>query len=237
MSRLLRLPSPGVTLGLLALFVALSGNSYAQHAVSGAVKKITGQQIKDNTIKSRDVKNGSLLAKDFKRGQLPTGPAGVQGPVGPQGPAGPQGPKGESGQVLKAAPEGTTVTGVFGTLQSVPAAGALISSTVTFPYEFTDIATNSDHLVRPGQAAPPECPGTLDEPKAAPGHLCVYEGPGTIGVTPASTVSLADPSRLGSGSLEKGFLVVATADAPRGPARLAGIGGSWAVTTVARDSG
>jgi hypothetical protein len=42
----------------------------------------------------------SLLARDFKAGQLPVGPQGdrgAQGPIGPQGPVGPQGLQGERG--------------------------------------------------------------------------------------------------------------------------------------------
>lgn len=66
--------------GYLALFIALGGTSYA------ALKLPAG------SVTSREVKNRSLLAVDFKRGQLPRG---AQGRVGPVGPAGPQGPPGD----------------------------------------------------------------------------------------------------------------------------------------------
>ena len=67
-------------MGYLALFIALGGTSYA------ALKLPAG------SVTSREVKNRSLLAVDFKRGQLPHG---AQGRVGPVGPAGPQGPPGD----------------------------------------------------------------------------------------------------------------------------------------------
>src|SRR5689334_5441642 len=59
----------------LALLVALGGTGYA-------ATQITGKQIQNGSIKSVDVKDRSLLAKDFRSGQLPAGP---QGPKGDQG--------------------------------------------------------------------------------------------------------------------------------------------------------
>lgn len=85
----------------LALFLALGGTSYAALVV-------TGKNIRNNTVASADIRNGSLLRKDFKAGQLPgagtpgttvPGPAGAPGPggTGGGGAAGPQGAKGETG--------------------------------------------------------------------------------------------------------------------------------------------
>jgi hypothetical protein len=47
----------------IALFIALSGTSYA-------AVKITGKNIKNNTVTSRDIKNYSLQSKDLKKGIL-----------------------------------------------------------------------------------------------------------------------------------------------------------------------
>jgi hypothetical protein len=66
----------------IALFAALGGSSYA--AVS----------LPKNSVKSTQVKNGSLLAKDFKAGQLPQGPQGEKGAQGDAGAGGPAGPAG-----------------------------------------------------------------------------------------------------------------------------------------------
>ena len=73
----------------LALFIALGGTSYA------AIKLPKG------SVSTVQVKNRSLLAKDFKAGQLkrgPNGATGATGSQGAQGTAGPQGPKGDAGQ-------------------------------------------------------------------------------------------------------------------------------------------
>ena len=82
MSRIKKLPPPALVVAMIALFVAFSGTSYA------AVK------IARNSITSIHVKDRSLLAKDFKSGQIPRGPAGPAGAAGPAGPAGPTGPAG-----------------------------------------------------------------------------------------------------------------------------------------------
>jgi hypothetical protein len=88
-------PSHAVVVAYLALFVALGGSSYAAITVTGKNVKnssLTGKDIKNNSltgsdvkgIKSGDVSDGSLLAKDFKAGQLPSG---AQGPKGDKGDA------------------------------------------------------------------------------------------------------------------------------------------------------
>ncbi len=76
---------------LMALFVALSGGAYAltipKHSVGA-------KQLKKNAVTSSKVKDRSLLARDFKRGQLP---AGSTGPIGPAGPPGAPGQTGQPG--------------------------------------------------------------------------------------------------------------------------------------------
>jgi hypothetical protein len=76
-------------LALVALFVALGGTSYA--AARLPRDSVGTAQLKPNAVTSAKVKNRSLLAKDFKPGQLRPGPAGLRGPAGARGPAGPRG--------------------------------------------------------------------------------------------------------------------------------------------------
>src|SRR6478672_8674845 len=81
-------PSPAMVVASLALMIALGGTGYA-----------ASQALPRNSGTSIQVKDHSLLARDFKAGQLPrgaTGPAGPAGPAGPQGPAGPAGSGGSS---------------------------------------------------------------------------------------------------------------------------------------------
>ena len=79
-------------IGLLALFIALGGTSVA--AVGLAKNSVGAKQIKPGAVRSDEVRDRSLLAKDFRRGELPKGDQGPAGAQGPQGLAGPQGPAG-----------------------------------------------------------------------------------------------------------------------------------------------
>jgi hypothetical protein len=72
----------------------IDGSQIIDHSILGEDIKdntITGSTIRDSTIKTADVADRSLLAKDFKAGQLPQGP---QGPKGDQGHAGTNGTNG-----------------------------------------------------------------------------------------------------------------------------------------------
>jgi hypothetical protein len=69
----------------LALFVALSGSSYA--ALKLPKNSVGPKQIKANAVNSSKVRNASLLARDFKAGQLPAGLPGVKGAPGATGPS------------------------------------------------------------------------------------------------------------------------------------------------------
>jgi hypothetical protein len=76
-----KLLHPATIISLIALFVALSGTSYA---ISQLPKNSVGtKQLKNNAVTSPKVKDGSLLSKDFKAGQLPQGEPGPQGEIGP----------------------------------------------------------------------------------------------------------------------------------------------------------
>jgi hypothetical protein len=78
-------------IGLLALFIALGGTSYAATLPRNSVGST---QLKKNAVTSAKVKNSSLLAKDFKAGQLPAGAKGDPGAAGAKGDAGPNGAAG-----------------------------------------------------------------------------------------------------------------------------------------------
>lgn len=102
-------PSPALVLSLIALFVSLGGTGYAAIKITGkdvADSSLTGSDVKNESLTRKDVKglgtrdivDASLLAKDFKTGELPagpkgeigaTGPAGVKGETGATGPPGP----------------------------------------------------------------------------------------------------------------------------------------------------
>ncbi len=114
MSRIKRFrPSPAMVIASIALLAALGGTSWA------AASKLAPR----NSVGTAQVIDYSLLRRDFRPGQLPTGPRGPRGftgprgstgspgppgppgrtgPTGPTGPAGPKGEKGEAGQAASA---------------------------------------------------------------------------------------------------------------------------------------
>jgi len=92
----IRRPSPALIVACIALLVALGGTSFA--TVLNVPKNSVGAaQLKKNAVISSKVKNRSLLAVDFKTGQLPAGPIGPQGANGARGDKGEKGDKGDAG--------------------------------------------------------------------------------------------------------------------------------------------
>jgi hypothetical protein len=88
-----------------AVFIALGGSSYAAIKVTGnnvLDSSLTGKDLKSNSVTgqdvtrltTKDVTDGTLLAKDFDAGQLPPGPPGEQGIQGEKGDTGDTGPAG-----------------------------------------------------------------------------------------------------------------------------------------------
>src|SRR3954471_22331454 len=109
--------SPALVIACIAFGIALSGASYA-----------ASQALPRNSVTSVQVKDRSLLARDFKAGQLPRGAAG---PVGPARPAGPAGPAGGSASARWALvrPDGGIAAQSGGiTLAAKPSAGTYILS-------------------------------------------------------------------------------------------------------------
>jgi hypothetical protein len=104
MGRLLSSSHYSAITSTVALAIALGGGT------AYAAQLITSKDIRDGGVKradiatsavdSRKVADGSLKARDFGAGQLPSGAQGAPGPpgpAGPQGPAGLQGPTGPAG--------------------------------------------------------------------------------------------------------------------------------------------
>lgn len=84
----------------MALVVALGGSAYAANTVrssdikNGEVKRV---DLANSAVTSAKVRNGALLSRDFKRGQLPAGRRGATGATGARGPKGDRGDRGERG--------------------------------------------------------------------------------------------------------------------------------------------
>jgi hypothetical protein len=113
----IRRPSPAMFVACIALTVALGGTSYAtvsQRIARNSVgtiqlrnSAVTPAKIRDNAVTSAKVRDFSLRLWDFKRGDIPRGPAG---PPGPAGVVGDIGARQSSTTVPGNAPNGLYVT-------------------------------------------------------------------------------------------------------------------------------
>jgi hypothetical protein len=206
---------PGV-IAVIALVFAMLGGAYA-----------ATQSSRTGGLTAKQKKEVKAIAKSFQG----TGPAGPAGPTGPAGPAGPQGAagtagaKGDQGEpgadgetgFTETLPEGETETGAWGTI--IPASGgALEGLPFNIPLE-ASLASTNVHI-----APDANCPGTVAEPEAAAGHLCVYTG---------TVTGTGGPVAIIPG--EGGFGLVTGADRSGASLFLEGaantiIRGTWAVT-------
>jgi hypothetical protein len=116
----------------VALFVALGGTSYAATALPR--NSVGAPQIKTGAVRSGEVKDSSLLAKDFKAGQLPRGATGATGAAGLAGAAGAPGAPGATGAPGLAGLKGDTGPTYAGQATQVP------TSTFTNNVLNTDLA-------------------------------------------------------------------------------------------------
>jgi hypothetical protein len=154
-----KLGTAGLVVAIVALIAALAGTAFA------AVDKLSPREKKEVT----------KIAKKFATGGL-QGPAGPVGPIGPKGDAGPRGeggPEGKEGEQGPAGPtetklpEGKTSTGNW----AVAVKGHSDYLVINFPLRVEPAPVY--HWLGTG-GSNPNCPGTAADPKAAPGHLCIY---------------------------------------------------------------
>lgn len=126
-----------------------------------------------------------------------------QGPRGLAGATGPQGAQGPAGPLLDALPSGRTLRGVYdvsGTVVNGQTIQTLEGASVTFQLPLASAPT--PHFLAKLARPTAECPGSVDGPEAAPGHLCVYEG----GQWSNGPITIYDPTTQASpGATKWGF--------------------------------
>jgi hypothetical protein len=152
----------------IAVFLLLGGGTAL--AASAILPK--------NSVGAGQLKKGAVtpakLAPAAKKTLTgPKGATGATGPTGAQGPQGPRGEQGESGTFLSSLPSGKTLTGVYGISGHVETAGdTAAEDAISFQVPLSTPPV--EYIVSSGSPTA-ECPGTVDEPEAAPGYLCLYE--------------------------------------------------------------
>jgi hypothetical protein len=203
-----------------------------------AVSKIGAKDIKRNAVHSRHIKNGSVRVADLSpaartRTLGTAGPKGATGPRGARGPrgrrgttgaAGPAGPAGPAGTFSDTLPSGKTARGTFVFEHSPSGEDETADTTASFPFALG--AAPTPHVIAAGTAAPAECPGSAADPKAAAGHLCVYEASAQGLLKARTTYDPAKEFAAGTAG-QYGFALRYTLGVGPGPHRAHG---TWAVT-------
>jgi hypothetical protein len=173
----------------LALVFAMSGGAYA---ASKYVITST-KQISPKVLKSLKGANGKSGTNGTNGAAGPAGPAGPTGPAGGTGPAGTNGNNGTNGTngengregspwtAKGTLPKGSSETGTWSYSLTATGSGAsLVLVPISFPIPLPEALEEAQvHYIKPGQEGvefPAECPGSVAEPKATEGNLCVYTG-------------------------------------------------------------
>ena len=184
-------PSPALIVSIVALVVACTGTAVAVKTM------ITSAQIQNGTIKLRDLSPAArkALLKDIG----PTGPAGPKGATGAKGAAGSKGAKGATGPTGATGaagtsvfdggsiPSGATIRGAWGGRYITAVEGSQQNSyllSVSFPLPAPVALTDSNVQFGASTAGPvgdadPACNGSVANPTAPAGKVCIYvnEGP------------------------------------------------------------
>jgi Collagen triple helix repeat (20 copies) len=178
--------TPATAIAALALVFAMTGGAYA----AGKYVITSTKQISPKVLKSLQGKAGAKGATGATGATGASGPVGAAGAgtagvpgapgaVGKEGLAGKEGKEGPAGMTgfTKTLPSKETETGSW--TAQIPAKAAPGTSTAFGAISFSiplGSALDEGHvfLVEP-EASVSQCPGTVSNPKAAAGDLCVYE--------------------------------------------------------------
>lgn len=178
--------TPATIIASLALVFAMTGGAYA----AGRYVITSTKQISPKVLKSLTGKAGPAGAAGAAGATGATGPGGAQGPQGAPGAAGTNGTNGTNGLKGETGPEGPS--GIGSSLASGQSEhGAWVvkgedgeygekRAAISFPIPLKDtLAEGAAHFVAEGGTGPggpgTECEGgTSEDPKAAPGNLCIY---------------------------------------------------------------
>ncbi len=160
---------------------------------------------------------------------------GVEGPPGPRGEAGEDGEPGEPGQTgfTETLPSGETETGTWLTPRIVNVEELYSQTTISFSIPLASPISNAAWVTTEEQEnhSNPECPGTVEDPRAAKGALCLYQG-ATENPTETPSFYVSYFRRPGSRQFGAGTTGAIAYAAYEGPAseEPTQMSGAWAVT-------
>jgi hypothetical protein len=185
-----KLTYSNVMVTVLSVLVLGGGTAYA--AVHLGKNTVGSRQLKKGAVtpvKLSPASKAALTGPAGPRGA--TGATGTPGTSGSRGPEGPRGPEGEKGAPGSSALLSTelkrdlTLRGRINVDDVATAVGQIRGTAISFGLTLAEVPK----VETVGNTATSNCPGTVEDPRAAPGYLCFYrqteKGIATIGVSPA----------------------------------------------------
>lgn len=142
-------PSPAMVVACIALVFSVTGAGYAAGMLGP--NTVGTKQLKKNAVISSKVKNRSLLAVDFKAGQLPQGPKGDKGDAGAPGAPGQQGAQGVPGEAVAYAT--VNEDGTIEAAQSKNITAAMVTHPATGVYCFRNLGFTATSAIATGDNA------------------------------------------------------------------------------------
>jgi len=159
-----KLGTAGLVIAVVALVAAITGTALA---AGGLTKKQEKQVVK--IAKKYAGKKGPQGNPGPAGAQGPKGDTGAKGDTGPkgdQGNLGPEGEEGPPGPTETRLPEGETETGVW-SFRGIGQEKYWVN--MSFPLRVVPAPETVNALQEPEK-----CPGTVEEPTAEGGYLCIY---------------------------------------------------------------
>ncbi len=228
----------------IALVFAMTGGAYAaKKYLITSTKQISPAVLKQLTGKAGPAgAEGKAGAQGAQGAQGAAGvagkdggpgTAGLEGKEGKVGKEGKEGKKGEEGKEGPpfvgggSLPSGSTETGQWAIYTKAAAAGEVKVATISFPVPLAAVPTLT--MVIFGDPVPAQCEGgTVAEPKAKTGNICVFEGEAAFIPHDLTSVTAVDGNGDFAAAKNGVDLVFQTGAPPENGEESAA--GSWAVT-------
>jgi Collagen triple helix repeat (20 copies) len=239
----------GLIVACVALIAALGGTAFAAAKLNSTQKKEVEKIAKKFAGKPGAAgatgPAGAAGAAGKEGAPGKEGTAGKQGEKGEKGEKGPKGPQGEPWPAGGTLPPEKTETGTWAvggpaTHVALNQVGLVAPISFNIPLKAT-LPEAGTHYLAGSEPKTAECPGTAQEPEAAPGNLCVYAGGGSLSernVGPAFPLAPEGGSNPETGKTGATVLLILACDAGEvgckeevGEEEYAQ--GSWAVTAPA----
>jgi hypothetical protein len=152
--------------------------------VGGGTAYAANQMLPKNSVGPKQIRKGAVTPAKLSTAAKSTltGPEGARGPIGARGAAGAAGAKGDRGEKGAQGERGPTGNLSTNLPRDVTLRGRFyLDAVATAPLQehgtsisFGDVVAEVPHFQIVTGTTTPECPGSVTDPRAGPGYLCLY---------------------------------------------------------------